>query len=132
MATVKSVMHEATFIDSDTPVNSVARIMRDKSIGSVLLKLGEHEYGVVTERDLIYKVTANNLDPKKTTARDIMTELRYTLDGNASIKKASEIFNKHRIRRLPIMEAGEIVGVVTSRDVAKASIFQSMKSRRRG
>ncbi|MEE9595062.1 MAG: CBS domain-containing protein, partial [Candidatus Hydrothermarchaeales archaeon] len=72
------------------------------------------------------------LDPKKTRARDIMTELRYTLDGNASIKKASEIFNKHRIRRLPIMEAGEIVGVVTSRDVAKASIFESMKNRRRG
>jgi len=131
LATIKSVMHEATFIDPETPVNSLARIMRDKSIGSVLLKLGEHEYGVVTERDLIYKVTADNQDPTKMRARDIMTELRYTLDGSATIKKASEIFSKHNIRRLPIMEAGEIVGVVTSRDVAKASIFESMKSRRR-
>lgn len=131
MTTVKSIMHEATFIDPDTPVNELARIMRDRSIGSVILKLGELDYGIVTERDIIFRVTAVNLDPKKTRARDIMTELRYTLDGNAAIKKASEIFDKHHIRRLPVMEEGEIVGVITSRDVAKASIFESMKRGRR-
>lgn len=132
MTTVKSIMHEATFIDPDTPINEVARIMRDRSIGSVLLKQGELDYGIVTERDIIFKVTANNLDPKKTKAKDIMTELRYTIDGNATIERASEIFDKHHIRRLPVMEKGEIVGVITSRDVAKASIFESMKRRSRG
>ncbi len=120
-------MHEATFIDPDSPINELARIMRDKGIGSVLVKLGELDYGIVTERDIIFKVTASDLEAGKTKARDIMTELRYTIDSNASIEKASEIFDKHHIRRLPVMEQGEIVGIVTSRDVAKASIFESMK-----
>ncbi len=131
MTTVKSMMHEATFIDPDTMASEIAKVMRDKSIGSVLIKLGEIDYGIVTERDMVYKVTANNQDPKKTKAKDIMTEMRYTIDGNATIKKASEIFDKHHIRRLPVMEGGEIVGLVTSRDVAKASIFESIKGRRR-
>lgn len=132
LTTVKSIMHEATFIDPDTPINEVAKIMRDKGIGSVLLKLGELDYGIVTERDIIFKVTANDQDAAKTKARDVMTELRYTIDSNASIEKASEIFDKHHIRRLPVMESGEIVGVVTSRDVAKASIFEFVKRGSRG
>ncbi len=104
--------------------------MRDKSIGSVLVKFSEIEYGIVTERDLVYKVAAENLDPKTVKAKDVMTELRYTIDANASIQRASEIFSRHDIRRLPVMEDGMIIGIITARDVAKASIFQHMKSGR--
>ncbi len=127
VTTVKHIMHGATIIPPDIPVSNVAKIMRDKNIGSVLIKLRELDYGIVTERDIIFKVTAENMDPKAVKSKDVMTELRYTIDAQASIEKASEIFNQHSIRRLPVMENGEIIGVVTSRDVAKASIFEYMK-----
>ncbi|MEE8168064.1 MAG: CBS domain-containing protein [Candidatus Hydrothermarchaeales archaeon] len=121
MTTVKSIMHSATIIDPDTTVFEVAKMMRDKSIGSVLLNLGESNYGIVTERDMVFTVTAGNMDAKVVKARDVMTKLQYTVDSNASLAEATEIFNEHHIRRLPVMEGGEIIGVVTSRDVAKAS-----------
>ena len=56
-----------------------------------------------------------------------MTELRYTIDASADVTKASEIFNLQRIRRLPVMENGEIVGMVTARDVAKFTVFWRMR-----
>ncbi len=130
LLTVRQLMHGATMVQPTTSVHEVATLMRDKSIGSVLVRFSEIEYGIVTERDLVYKVAAENLDPKTVKAKDVMTELRYTIDANASIQRASEIFSRHSIRRLPVMEDGMIIGIITARDVAKASIFQHMKSGR--
>ncbi len=123
-------MHGATMVKPDASVYEVATIMRDKSIGSVLVRFSDIEFGIVTERDLVYKVTAENLDPKRVKAKDVMTELRYTIDANASIQRASEILSQHGIRRLPVMEDGMIIGIITARDVAKASIFEHIKSGR--
>jgi len=128
--TVKEIMHAATIIDPDLSVLEVAKMMRDKNIGSVLIKVDELDWGIVTERDVIVKVISKDLDPKMIKASDIMTELRYTIDSNASIHKASEIFNIHPIRRLPVMENGEIIGMVTSRSVAKYCVFRSLKHTR--
>jgi len=127
---VKEIMHAATIISPDTSVLEVAKIMRDKNIGSVLVKISELEYGIVTERDIVLKVIAKDADPKSITARDIITELRYTIDANASIQKASEIFNLHPIRRLPVMEKGEIIGIITARDVAKRWAFDYYDKKR--
>ncbi len=77
-------------------------------------------YYILTERDIITKVVAENRDPKQVKAREIMTKLRYTIDAQATIEKASKIFNSHHIRRLPVMEMGEIVGIITARDIARA------------
>ncbi|MEE9594628.1 MAG: CBS domain-containing protein [Candidatus Hydrothermarchaeales archaeon] len=120
---VKDIMHDATMINQDSSVLEVSRVMKDKDIGSVLIKVNPLDYGMVTERDIIIKVLARDLDPKSVKAGDVMSELRYTIDSNASIEKASEIFNLQHIRRLPVMENGEIVGLITTRDVARRWSF---------
>ncbi len=125
--TVKEIMHAITIVDPNISILEVAKIMRDKNIGSVLIKVDELNWGIVTERDIIVKVISKDLDPKMVKVSEIMTELRYTIDSNASIQKASEIFNIHPIRRLPVMENGEIIGMVTSRSVAKYCVFRSLK-----
>lgn len=132
--TVKEIMHDATIMDPDSSVLEVSRVMKEKDIGSVLVKVNPLDFGMVTERDIIIRVIARDLDPKSVKARDIMTELRYTIDGNASIEKASEIFNLHHIRRLPVMEDGEIIGVITTRDVARRWSFNyhSLKKKYQG
>lgn len=127
--TVKDIMHEITIVEPDISVLEVARIMRDRNIGSVLVKLSGLDWGIATERDILIKVISKNLDVKTTKVSDIMTKLQYTIDSNASIRKASEIFNVHHIRRLPVMEGGEIIGIITSRDVAKRCIFESLRTK---
>lgn len=121
---VKEIMHETTIVEPGTSVLEAAKLMRDKNIGSVLVKINDLDHGIVTERDILYKVIARELDTKRTTVKEIMTELRYTIDSNATIQKASEIFNIHHIRRLPVMENGEIVGIITARDIAKRCVFR--------
>ncbi len=116
---IKDVMHNITLVDYSATVQEVARVMAEKNIGSVLIER-KGIYYILTERDILYKVVAEALDPSEIRAKDIMQPVRYTIDAEASIEKASRIFSRHRIRRLPVMHRGEIVGIVTARSIAKA------------
>ena len=128
--TVKEIMHAVTTVDQGVSVYDLARLMSDKEIGSALVKIDELQWGIVTERDILKKVVAEDEDTHKIKAGDIMVELRYTIDSQAKIEKASEIFNIHPIRRLPVMEDGEIVGIVTARDVAKRMVFKHFRGKK--
>lgn len=119
---VREIMHSITVVKPDTSVREVAELMRKKKIGSVLVELAPLRYGILTERDILTKVVAEDADPAQVKASEVMTELRYTIDAEASVEKASEIIDANNIRRLPVMQNGEIVGMVTARDVARACI----------
>jgi|TARA_B100000959_G_scaffold257869_1_gene292318 CBS domain-containing protein len=125
--TVKEIMHESTVLESNMSILDASKIMKEKDIGSILIKVNDSDYGIVTERDILYKVIARELDPKTTPIKDIMTSLIYTIDSNDSIQKASEIFNIHHIRRLPVMEKDKLIGMITTRDVAKRCVFRFYK-----
>lgn len=116
---IKDVMHDITLVDAEATVQEVARVMTKKNIGSVLIER-KGIYYILTERDILYKVVAEALDPSQIKAEKVMTPVRYTIDAEASVEKASIIFSKHRIRRLPVMHRGEIVGIVTARSIARA------------
>lgn len=123
---VKELMHGITVVEPGASIHEMARLMKHKNIGSVLVKLNEIDWGIVTERDIITKVVARNISFKETKAKDIMTMLSVTIDSEASVSKASELFNLHHIRRLPVMENGEIIGMLTARDVAKYCAYKSL------
>lgn len=126
----KEIMHAITTVDPDTSVHELARIMKNRKIGSVLVKLNEIDWGIVTERDIVTRVVARNVDFKEVKAKDIMTFLEVTIDAQANVSKASELLNIHHIRRLPVMKNGEIVGMLTARDVAKHCVFKSLMKKK--
>lgn len=126
---VKDIMHSATIVHPDMTVSEAAKLMRKKDVGSLLVRIHDSRWGMVTERDVLNKVVAEDLNPRKVKVKDIMTDLMYTIDANEPIEDASEIFNTHHIRRLPVVENGAIVGIITSRDVAKRWIFTRFRKR---
>jgi CBS domain-containing protein len=126
---IKDIMHAATTVDPNLTVSEAAKLMRKKDIGSVLVNIHDSKWGMVTERDILNKVVAEDLSPKKIMVKDIMTDLIYTIDANAPLEEASEAFNKGHIRRLPVRESRKIVGIITSRDVAKRWIFTQYRKR---
>lgn len=128
--TVKEIMHAVTIVKPKISIYDLAKQMSEKDIGSVLVKIDELQWGIVTERDILNKVVAKGKDCNKTTASEVMVDLRYTIDSQAKIEKASEVFNIHPIRRLPVMEDGEIVGIVTARDVAKRMAFKHFRDKK--
>ncbi len=114
---IREIMHGITVVDPSISVLDAARLMVKKNIGSVLLKDGEC-IKIATERDILKKVVAVGKNPKILRVSDIMSDCVHTIEADMDVFDASDMFNKHHIRRLPVKEDGEIVGIVTARDLA--------------
>src|SRR5918993_3888504 len=70
--------------------------------------------GIITERDIIFRVVAQNRGPFKVTLRDIMSTPIITIDADKSIEEALAILNKYKINRLPVVHDSSIIGIVTT------------------
>ena len=117
---VKDIMHKITVVDSNILISTAAKMMAEKNIGSLMIKEEGSIDGILTERDILKKVVGKDLDPRTTKVSEIMTLHPLIIDAKATIEDAAEIFNSVHIRRLPVIQRGEIIGIITSRDVAMA------------
>jgi len=70
--------------------------------------------GIVTERDIIFRVVAQNRGPFKVTLKEIMSAPIITIDADKSIEEATAILDKHKIRRLPVVRDSSIIGLLTT------------------
>ena len=70
--------------------------------------------GIITERDIIYRVVAQNRGPFKVTLKDIMSAPIITIDADKSVEEAMAILNKYKINRLPVVHDSSIIGIVTT------------------
>jgi CBS domain-containing protein len=70
--------------------------------------------GIVTERDIIFRVVAQNRGPFKVTLKDIMSAPLITIDADKSVEEAMAILNKYKINRLPVVHDSSIIGIVTT------------------
>ncbi|MEM3041899.1 MAG: CBS domain-containing protein, partial [Nitrososphaerota archaeon] len=106
-------------VDEKTSAIDAARAMVASSRGFlIVLKEGRPE-GIVTEHDFIEKIIARDLNPSKVNVGEIMSSPLITIDPDEDLLKASELMQKHRIRRLPVVKEGIIYGVVTTREISQ-------------
>lgn len=70
--------------------------------------------GIITERDIIFRVVAQNRGPFKVTLKDIMSAPLITIDADRSVEEAMAILNKYKINRLPVVHYSSIIGIVTT------------------
>ena len=70
--------------------------------------------GIITERDIIFRVVAQNRGPFKVTLKDIMSAPLITIDADKSVEEAMAILNKYKINRLPVIHDSSIIGIVTT------------------
>jgi CBS domain-containing protein len=80
--------------------------------------------GIITERDIIFRVVAQNRGPFKVRLRDIMSAPIITIDEDKSIEEALAILNKHKINRLPVVHDSSIIGIVTTGMVIRNVSFE--------
>lgn len=115
---VKEIMHATTKIPFDATVADAAKIMDEKDIGSVLVEKEGKIAGILTERDVLRKLVNSCLDPCNTKVQDLMSFPLITVNPNTDISEASKIMDEKHIRRLIVKEEENIVGILTSRDIA--------------
>jgi CBS domain-containing protein len=122
MVNVRDVMTQApkSVLDSDNLVH-VARVMRDEDVGAVPVCDGAGRLlGMLTDRDLVVEVLAAGDDPTIRQAGEMMRGSVHTVDAGEPVTRAVETMGRLRVRRLPVVEAGKLLGVVGIADIAKS------------
>jgi len=116
---VKDVMSSPVLtIDEDGTSNQVAAAMDKNDLGCVIVtNQSGKSIGIITERDLVIRVLAKNLKPDFVRAKEIMTTPLVTIDPDATITDAARRMNSLDIRRLGVIYKGNLVGIVTSKDI---------------
>jgi CBS domain-containing protein len=105
----------------ETSVTDVAAIMRDRDIGDVLIVEAGKLRGIVTDRDLALQALTGQDDPRQTPIHKYMSTKVITGESTWSLEQVSKIMAQHQIRRLPIVQDGLVVGIVSLGDVALKS-----------
>lgn len=100
-----------------TTVQEAAKLMKEKSIGSLLIRKEHEILGIVTEMDIVQKVVANGSDPSRTPVERIMSSPLLTIEPDKSVVDASDIMDQHRVRHLGVTEGDQIVGILSVRDL---------------
>jgi CBS domain-containing protein len=107
----------------DATVFDAIQMMVRENKGSVLVVEGgllKHVVGIVTTCGMFKHVFAKGIDPRNIMIWEIMTPAPLvTIGPNASTKKAAEVMREHNIRRLPVVECGALVGIITSKDLLR-------------
>lgn len=116
---IESISPDATIIDA-------ARKMRDRDIGALPVCEGEHVIGMITDRDITVRLTAEKKDPEKTTVREVMTsEIEFAFDDE-QVEEIAEKMKAKKIRRMPIVDHEErVVGILSLGDLATRGNHQS-------
>jgi len=104
-------------IDANENVWTAARIMKEKNIGSLIVTINGEPKGIVTERDMLYKIVAEDLPPAHIQVHKIMSSPLISVDIETPIRKALEIMTDRHIRHLLVMAEGRTVGLVTQRSM---------------
>ena len=100
----------------DTAVAEVAALMDRAVVGGVVVVDGDHPVGIVTDRDLAVRALARRA-PADARVDSVMSTDLVTLDASADLRDAIRIFSSHAIRRLPLVDGGRMVGMITVDDL---------------
>jgi CBS domain-containing protein len=101
-----------------TSVTAVARLMRDRDLGAVLVTEGDRLRGLVTDRDLVVRSVAEGGDPEQTTVAGACSDDVVTVRSDEELDHAVRLMREHAVRRLPVVDDGRPVGIVSLGDLA--------------
>jgi CBS domain-containing protein len=121
---VKDAMHKGVdWVGPDTPVNELAKLMRDHDVGAIPIGDNDHLVGMVTDRDIVCKGLAqDDFDPLSATARNVMTAEIHCCREDDDLAKAVRHMEELKVRRLPVINKSKrMVGILSLGDVSHSA-----------
>lgn len=120
-ADVRRIMNEdVPVLQCNATVPEAARVMSARGISCIVALKGNQVAGVLTERDLLKRVIAQQKDPAHTAVAEVMSSPAITIPADYSVFSASRLMEKMSIRRLVVMEGGRMCGIVAQTDIFRA------------
>ena len=119
MSVGRICIREVDFADADESAWQAAERMHQRSVGAlIVLNQSKEPTGIITDRDLVERVMAKDLNPNTTEIKDVMTAEIKTISEDASIESALSLMRSGGFRRLPVVDTnGKLVGVLSLDDV---------------
>jgi CBS domain-containing protein len=102
-----------------TTIGDAAKAMREKDVGDVIVLDDQDSLcGIVTDRDIVVRAVADDRNPREVRLGDICSHELTTVDPSTSVKDAVKLMRERALRRLPVVEGGSPVGIVSLGDLA--------------
>jgi CBS domain-containing protein len=122
MKRIIEIMTEAPVdtIERGLNVSLAAGIMKERARGALIVVDGGKPVGIVTERDLVRRVLAEGKNPSSTRVGDVASGSLISVGPEATVASAVDVMYKNAIRRLPVIEEGRLIGMITTTDLARA------------
>jgi CBS domain-containing protein len=105
-------------VEAGASTRDAAHAMRDDDVGALIVLEGGDLYGIVTDRDIVVRAVAEGLDPAATVVREVCSKNPTAIESDASIDDAVSLMREHALRRLPVTEGGQPVGILALGDLA--------------
>jgi len=114
--------HQVWFIGPDATVYDAIRWMSVKNVGALLVMDGGELLGIISERDYTRNVILKDRSSRETKVREIMTPDLIVVRPDTTVAEAMRIMTSSRVRHLPVVDAGRVVGVVSIGDLVERTI----------
>jgi CBS domain-containing protein len=115
---VRDIMSkDVKVVRPDTTMKEVVATMNKFGIGSIIVVQGERPVGIITERDILRRQVEPCLAPETLTAKHAMTSPLVTINEEASIEEAAKLMARKKAKRLPVMNNGKLVGILSYTDI---------------
>jgi len=107
-------------VDPDTPCSKIAQIMKENKIGSLIIEENGKPIAIVTERDLVHRLIAEEKDPTKCTVAEVCSKPVVAVSIHADVDMAVDIMNDYKIRRIVVVDDKDnVVGILTTDDLGR-------------
>ena len=113
------------FIEPNASTQDAASLMGELDVSALPLGSPEDLRGIITDRDLLYRVVAEGKDPKRTRVLEVATKLVFTCRADDPLTVAMDLMASHNIRRLPVTEDERVVGWLTLSDLSRRLLIES-------
>jgi len=114
--------HDIWSIDASRTVYDALEVMADKNVGALVVYSGDTFCGILSERDYARKVILASKGSRKTPISEIMTPDPVTVEPSDTVASCMQLMTDKRIRHLPVIDDGVLVGVISIGDVVRAVI----------
>jgi CBS domain-containing protein len=116
---VRDIMtSDVAYAAPDTTLDEIAILMKDENVGSIPVLDDQVLIGIVTDRDIVVRCIADGKDAAECTAEDVLSENLETVEPDDDVDEAAQIMAHRQIRRLPVVEDGRLVGMLSLGDIA--------------
>jgi CBS domain-containing protein len=122
-AVVSSKVPELWTISPDALIFDAIKLMAEKNIGALVVMAGDRLAGVFTERDYTRKVALQGKSSRETRVREVLSPEVITVEPNQTVEECMRLMTEHRVRHLPVVEKGKVLGIVSIGDLVNWTIF---------